>query len=120
SLPALSSDAWNNSGLRASNDGRITFGSGTYQLGRVDVNVTAGGTIGAGTLWLLPGSSLSGDGTLNANVINSAQVNPGKNNSAGSLTLPGSYIQAPAGVLNIDIGGTSADQFDVLAVTKGV
>ena len=62
--------------------------------------------------------SLIGVGTVTGNVINGGQVSPGGVGKAGVLNITGNYTQNAGGILNIDLGGTTAGtQFDQLAVT---
>ena len=117
SLPSIVSDQDNNSLLSADSSGTILLDGGTVNLSRVDVTVTNGGTITAGTVQLLPGSSLSGDGTIAANVDSAVATSPGNGNT-GVLTIDGNFAQYGDGSLDIQIGGTTAGtQFDQLAVT---
>jgi hypothetical protein len=77
-----------------------------------------GGTLNAGSLvTIMNGSSLSGSGTVNASVSNAGQVNPGGTGSAGSITINGDYTQASGGILNIELGGSGAGQFDQLLIS---
>jgi hypothetical protein len=66
----------------------------------------------------LQGGTLSGPGTIVANVTNTGgTIYPsGQGGLGGTLTITGSYTQSGNGVLDLDVGGTSAGQFDVLAV----
>jgi hypothetical protein len=45
-------------------------------------------------------------------VTNGGQINPGGSGAAGLLTLTGSYNQTATGVLNTELGGIGAGQFD--------
>ena len=105
SLPSIVSDQDNNSLLSADSSGTILLDGGTVNLSRVDVTVTNGGTITAGTVQLLPGSSLSGDGTIAANVNSAVATSPGNGNT-GILTIDGNFAQYGDGSLDIQIGGT--------------
>ncbi len=75
------------------------------------------GTLNPGdTLNLASGDSLIGSGTLAANLVNAGTVSPG--NSAGGITIEGNYTQESTGVLDIQLGGTTAGtQYDQLTVT---
>jgi hypothetical protein len=116
-LKAINSTTNYNSSLQATNGGRISLNAGTVGLTQVDVSVASTGTITGGTLQLFPGSSLSGTGTIQANVINAGTTNPG-GNVPGVLTIAGNFTQYGAGVLNIQIGGlTAGSQSDQLAIT---
>jgi hypothetical protein len=63
----------------------------------------------------IDGGALSGTGTITGNVTNAGQVSPGT--SPGILTIQGNYTQTAAGVLNVELGGTAAGQFDQLNVS---
>ncbi len=120
SLPGIVSDQGNSSEINADSSGTVLLNSSTVSLSQVAVSVTNGATIEAGTLRFLPGSSLSGDGTIEANVVNVGVINLGANET-GVLTIDGDFTQYGAGVLNIQIGGTTVGtQYNQLAVTGGV
>lgn len=76
-----------------------------------------GGTLDPGTtLNLASGDSLVGSGTLAADLVNAGTVKPGE--SPGSITVQGDYTQESSGVLEIQLGGTTAGtQYDQLTVT---
>lgn len=76
-----------------------------------------GGTLDPGeTLNLESGDSLIGSGTLAANLVNAGRVSPG--DSPGNITIQGDYTQQSAGVLEIQLGGTTAGtEYDQLTVT---
>jgi T5SS/PEP-CTERM-associated repeat protein len=84
-----------------------TAGSGT-------VSVTNGGTIRASTIRVDPFGILRGNGTIVGNVLNFGIVAPGA--SIGTMQVNGDFSQRPTGVLEIEIGGTSSSQVDVLNV----
>ena len=116
-LPAFSSNVRNNSSLNARDGGQVALGAGTVPLTQVDVNASSHGTISGGTLIIYSGGSLSGDGTIRANVITSASVSPG-NGGTGILTIAGNFAQYAASALNVELSGLSAGtQFDQLAIT---
>ncbi|MEM9367087.1 MAG: hypothetical protein AAGD07_13920, partial [Planctomycetota bacterium] len=82
--------------------GTIDVAAGTLQLTR-NLNLNAAG-------------SLSGVGTLDANVTNTnGSISPGT--SPGTLTIDGNYTQLSGGLLSIEIAGSQADAFDQLIVT---
>ena len=59
---------------------------------------------------------LSGSGTVTANVVNDGVLSPG--DSPGTLTINGAYTQDSTGILNLEIGGTTAGtQYDQLHVS---
>jgi hypothetical protein len=60
---------------------------------------------------------LAGSEAIQASVVNAARVAPGGPGAAGALTLTGAHTQTATGALAIELGGTEAGQFDVLAVS---
>jgi hypothetical protein len=65
------------------------------------------------------GGLLSGTGTVNADVINAAELDVGASGATGVLTINGNYLQTDTGVLNIEIGGSLPGlQFDQLVIVK--
>ncbi len=95
--------------------GALTATSGYNQTG--GSTILAGGTLGAPNV-NLNGGDLSGNGTVAANLNNTAgQINPGGLGTAGVIAITGNYIQGASGALNIDIGGTGSGQFDRLTVS---
>ena len=63
------------------------------------------------------GGTLAGAGLFRGDVVNGALVEPGGPGAAGTLVIQGSYRQAPAGTLHIELGGPSpGSQYDQLAV----
>lgn len=78
--------------------------------------VLQGGEIIASAFNISSGETFSGTGTIESNVTNAGTVSPG--NSAGSITVQGDYTQESTGVLEIQLGGTTAGtQYDQLTVT---
>jgi hypothetical protein len=85
--------------------------------------IGGGGTVTVGTgskltgaVSLLSGGRLMGVGRVVGNVTNSAgTVAPG--NSPGTLTIQGNYVQAALAVMDLQIDGTGAAQYDQLVVT---
>src|SRR5262249_10277135 len=64
----------------------------------------------------IQGGTLRGSGTINSNVTNAGQVSPGT--SPAILSIVGNYTQTAAGILNIEIGGTTpGSQHDRLTVS---
>jgi hypothetical protein len=113
--------------FRNNTGGTVTVQSGTLsvvgdytQNGGATV-VGAGATLAAGGLVNLLGGTLSGAGTINGDVSNSGQIDPGTDGTAGVLTIHGNYTQTASGVLNIDIGGrTAGAEYDQLVVSGSV
>lgn len=106
--------ASNSSGLfRIAVDGLMTV-AGDYDhagdrlevLGRLEV----GGVHRISSI-----ARLGGTGTVAGDVENGGRVGPGT--SPGTLTIDGDYDQTDDGTLEIELAGTDAGDFDVLAVT---
>lgn len=99
--------AWNNTG-----DVEVGLGG----IGTLIVN---DGIVTADTLSIGPNGTLYGsNGTITANVINAGGVvSPGF--SPGKLFINGDYTQN-SGILLLEIGGTTPDLYDQLAVTGNV
>lgn len=93
--------------------GTVDFDGGfTQSAGATTLN---GGDMG-GSLVTLNGGTLAGNGTVGADVINGATIQPG--NSPGAITIGGDYTQLSAGTLDIELLGTTpATQYDQLNVT---
>jgi len=105
-----------------SNDGlvQVNAGSLVFPLGMDNDDDTTivlnGGTLDPGeTLNLESGDSLIGSGILSANLVNGGTVSPGT--SPGIITVDGDYTQQLDGILEIQLGGTSASLYDQLIVT---
>jgi hypothetical protein len=93
----------------------VAAGSGT---GRYDF---LGGSLSAAIIYVNPGGLFSGIGTINeftapVNFINKGTVAPGS--SPGTLTIAGNYTQDVLGILEIELGGKGAGEYDVLNITE--
>jgi hypothetical protein len=103
------------------NDGTAAWNSGNVRVqGGGTLQNAPGATFGSpgnpGGLYLINGI-LAGVGTINANVANAGQVNPGGGDAPGALAIIGSYAQSSSGVLNIELGGpTAGTEYDQLNV----
>lgn len=121
-------DTFNNTGTVNVNSGTLLFDHAQY----APYVQTAGGTVlHGGTLTALEASSdnarqsisfeggtLSGSGTVNADVTNGGTISPGGDGAAGTLTINGDFTQTASGKLNLELGGTNAGaDFDQLRVT---
>ena len=97
--------------------GTLTLtGQNTY-LGNTTVNgglLRVDGSIASLQTFVTPGGTLGGRGVIGGNLYNNGNVAPG--DSPGTLTVKGNYFQTKGGTLTIEIAGTKAGQFDVLAV----
>jgi fibronectin-binding autotransporter adhesin len=86
--------------------------------GTDDVLVKPGATLN-GTGYVssdvyLQGGKLAGTLRLGGTLTNESEVGPG--GSAGTITVDGSYTQAAAGTLKVEIGGAQANMFDRLLI----
>lgn len=105
-------------------DGTQIFNrSGTYTTAINNVNVTGGelvwnnnaGATVAGSFTVGAGGTLSGNGFIDAAVTiqDNGTLNPG--NSPGTLTFNNSLSLESLALLNMEITGTGAGEFDILA-----
>ena len=106
--------------MRSAIQGSLTVGAGSGFTVKNNGNYTSAGasiidgTLTAGTATLT--GSLTGAGVIAANLVNDGAVTPG--DSPGILTINGNYQQGSGGVLNIEVGGTTAGtQYDQLKVS---
>ncbi|MFM7074886.1 MAG: hypothetical protein ACKO3G_02310, partial [Planctomycetaceae bacterium] len=110
--------AWNSSGavgtLGATGGGSVSFGAASPTLAGVTVTAGAAGALAAGELRLGAGALLTGTGFAPSIVNVGGLVRPA-GTAVGTLTISGSFTQAAAGVLELDIDGL--DFHDRVAVT---
>ncbi len=99
-------------------DGELHINAaGQAEVGSLQPVPNVGGQLTVG-----PGGTLSGTGTIFSRGLRLAggangftgQLAPG--NSPGTLTIEGNFTQEPLGLLDIELAGASAGQFDVLKV----
>jgi T5SS/PEP-CTERM-associated repeat protein len=102
--------------------------------GELLVNTTGGAIVSnagfgvtLGKLTIGPGGTLKGSGKIFAdlNLAGGTSEFPFSSilapaNSTGTLTIEGDVVQEPGSVIEIEIAGTAAGQFDVLAVTGDI
>ena len=125
------------------NTGTLNVESGTLGLtadltNKGTINVPSGATLSvlgafyrqssgtidlAGTLTsdqpvTLTGGSLTGTGTVQANLSNGGTVAPG--NPYGTLTIDGNYAQTSGGTLSASVEGTALGSYSQLAVSGAV
>ena len=83
---------------------------------------TIDGTLTAPLGLTVKTGSLMGKGTLAASVVSNSTITVGDSTTVpGQLTIAGTYVQNPTGVLNVEIGGTQVGtQCSQLAVSNGV
>ena len=105
------------------NNGNLTVGaSSTFTAGgnytqTSGVSTLSGGTLAANNTVDIQNGTLGGDGTVNAAVINAAEVAPGA--SPGSLSVNGDYTQDASGVLSVELAGLNpASEFDQLTISS--
>ena len=96
--------------------GTLSFNAGYTQI--AGITRLAGGNIGGSNSFNLQGGTLTGFGTITANVTNSALIVVGGTGAAGTLSITGNYTQTATGTLRMEIGGlTAGTQFDRLTIT---
>jgi hypothetical protein len=79
--------------------------------------LTLSSTVDVAGLFVAPGGTLTGTGTINGDVTNAGTVRPGSATAPGVLAINGAYTQTAAGTLAVRIGGLAAgDQYDRLVV----
>ena len=106
---------FDNSGTVEVQTGTLRFGSSGY-IQTAGATILNGGGVGSASTLDIQGGSLSGFGTIGANVSNAGQVSPGV--SPAVLYITGNYIQTGTGSLSIELGGTDPGTgFDQLNVT---
>ncbi len=128
---------FDNQGALLVTGGNVVIGDGPFTTsGTVIVNtgrrldrvandfVQTGGTVlangeieVANNVYTLQGGTLGGSGVVDANVVNSGGImSPG--NSAGTLTIDGSYTQQAGGTFDFEVGGIdNPSQNDTLNLT---
>jgi hypothetical protein len=95
----------------------IGVDGGLANTANATVTVTNGGVVKADNIIVGSGGTIAGIGTVMGNtVINGGTIAPGL--SPGTLTFDGDFTMND-GVLEIEIAGTSAGQFDILNVING-
>ena len=96
-------------GSAIGDSGAVVFSGGT---------TTVAGSITASTITIQSGAAITGAATLSGMVTNSGTIHVGGAGVAGTLTIMGNFTQTSTGVLNVEIGGTSAgSQFDQLVIS---
>ncbi|MCC6682101.1 MAG: hypothetical protein IT445_14460 [Phycisphaeraceae bacterium] len=97
-------EIWDGSTIDLSGGGRMLAGSGFIES-----------AISDGGLLIGFGGALLGDGTINADVkVVGGSIKPG--HSPGKLTINGDLILDADSVLDIELGGTGAGQYDQIEV----
>ncbi|MHB9078475.1 MAG: PEP-CTERM sorting domain-containing protein [Pirellulaceae bacterium] len=105
----------NNAVLTVSNDGSVETGVLTnFKSSHADI-VLDNGHLRVALLDLKQGGSLTGNGTINGDVVTNGVITPGQ--SPGKLTVLGDYQQLADGLLKIELAGyTFGTEFDLLEV----
>jgi T5SS/PEP-CTERM-associated repeat protein len=78
------------------------------------LNVADGGVVKAASVHVGATATLMGNGIINGSVINDGTISPGT--SPGKLAVSGDLTLTDSSVLMIEITGTGAGQYDVIAV----
>lgn len=105
--------------IQSTDSGLINLGVGNNDVSRRVSLVSETGSIIAGQLNVLPGSTFAAVGTLTSDLTVESDFRIGIANGglAGMFTVDGSYEQLSAGVLHLQLGGTIAgtehDQLNV-------
>jgi len=102
-----------NSGTLEIQSGTLGFNSGSFSQTTGETKLSGGAL--NGSTFGFAGGKLSGNGTINAVVINGGVLSPGS--SPGTITINGSYTQTSAGILKVELSGPAAGtEFDRLVV----
>ena len=96
------------------NGATFTAANAVSAAGTLNVNGASTFTDAAGLTAATTGT-IAGTGTIAANVANNGTVSPGVS-GVGTLSITGTYGQSTSGSLSLDVGGTTAGQYDVLVV----
>jgi len=99
----------------SANTSSVTGGQIQQTGAGAEVVVPAGTKLNPGGMLSLSAGTLRGGGTVSGTVANGGGVVKPGDGGIGTLTVTGSYVQDVAR-LEIEVGGTGADQHDVLAV----
>jgi hypothetical protein len=95
--------------------GTTTVGAGSASPATLVLN----GSLKSSTTTVSAGSTLTGVGSTSGNVVNNGTVKPFNTvtNKTGTLSVGGNFTQNSTGVLDFEIGGTTAGTYSTLAVT---
>jgi len=104
-------------------DGWVALSGGVGAPPGTTLTKTGGGFLGGGGTWNVnvdvQDGEFGGDGTINGTLTASGgTINPG--NSTGILTVNGDVVLAPGGGLKVEIDGSLAGEYNVLAVNGTV
>ena len=106
-------------GIRKSGVGTWILANDNIYTGETQVDegtliINGDQSAASGLTTVAAGATLGGGGILGGDLDSSGTVAPGA--SAGTLTVGGLYTQNEGATLAVEIGGTGAGQYDVLAV----
>lgn len=79
-------------------------------------NLNIDGVVNGGSVRTFLGGTLTGSGTINANVFNARGGNLEPGNSPGQMSIAGDYLQDADSALSIEIGGALVGAYDQLIV----
>ena len=91
------------SSLGATDGGLVLLPPTTVVIQDVTINLAPSGTLSAGTVQLDPGTLLTGQGSIEASVVNSSLIQPGS--VGGVIIIDGDYSQTSEGALVLEVGG---------------
>jgi T5SS/PEP-CTERM-associated repeat protein len=78
------------------------------------LNVSDGGVVKAANIHVGEGGTVTGNGTLDASVVNDGSINPG--NSPGILSIVGNLTLGDSSVLTFEVAGALPGQYDAIAI----
>lgn len=112
-LTSMSAVAFENRGAVEILSGTLSLTPSYVQLAGV-TRLMSGTTLRSSTAIELDGGRLEGNGTIDAAIINNAEIAPGL--SPGRLATTRSFEQSSGGALAVELGGTTAAALDQLVV----
>jgi len=107
----------NNSLVTISTSGIVDIGNVTIdETSQLNYRISDGSYNPGESLNISPGETLSGEGTIQANLTNTGTVSPGS--SPGTITVAGNYVQESPGTLFMELAGyTAGTEYDRLVIT---
>ena len=97
----------NNSIVTISTSGIVDAGNISIdETSQLNYRISDGSYDPGEPLNISPGETLSGEGTILADLTNAGTISPGS--SPGTITVSGNYIQESPGTLSIELGGLAA------------
>ncbi|MDN3542964.1 MAG: PEP-CTERM sorting domain-containing protein [Roseateles asaccharophilus] len=112
-----SGTAFNNTGTVDVQAGTLQVFTGFNNTGRV--NIAAGAELQGNFTGFANAGTLAGDGTVRVadQLTNTGTLAAGGLSDAGTLSLIGGLTQQASGIFLVDLGGTAAGSFDLLAIS---